>query len=289
MPGVEDHYRNGLYWYCTVASVCFIYVNTIINSIWSVIHLRSLMIEHDWNLQTITSWRIRGCQSSSRIPSIVEIQFLPWRFNLLVSRSSRVAGTLDTQIHRNVYDNFLLMGPKRCCQLCNAREKSIILFNIFSERWWAVSKCVSLFIQFGIQILQFHTRNVFEGLVGAPFRRDPKIGDVVTRLNVLNCSGSVVTTFDSETSANLEDLKKNWFKINAVPPMYTEPYPISRRAKGRKDCAHAFLMKYNTPAHLTVFNKEAARLHRMIRSYRCYHKKRLALTTSNSPKLFLLM
>ncbi len=106
------------------------------------------------------------------------------------------------------------MGPKKCCQLCNAREKSVILFNIFSERRWAVSKCVGLFVQIlisiilfitqiGIQIVKFHTRNVFEGLVGAPFRRDPKIG--VTRLNVLNCSGSVVTNFDSETSAYLED------------------------------------------------------------------------------------
>ncbi len=56
--------------------------------------------------------------------------------------------------------------------------------------------------QIGIQILRFHTRNVFEGLVVAPFRRDPKIGDVATRLNVLNCSSSVVTTFVSKTSAN---------------------------------------------------------------------------------------
>ncbi len=89
---------------------------------------------------------------------------------------------MGLRIHRNVYDNFLLMGPKKCCQLCNAREKSIILFNIFSERRWAVSKCVCLFIQIlisiilfitqiGIQILRCYTRNVFEGLVGAPFRR----------------------------------------------------------------------------------------------------------------------
>ncbi len=45
-------------------------------------------------------------------------------------------------------------------------------------------------------------------------------------------------------------------------------------------------MKYNTQAHLTVFNKEAARLHQMLRSSRYYYEKRLALTTSNSPKPF---
>ncbi len=119
-------------------------------------------------------------------------------------------------MHRNVYDNFLLMGLKKCCQLCNARGK-VSSFSLFLVNGrWAVSICVGLFIQIiisiilfitqiGIQILRCHTRNVFEGLVGAPFRRDPKICDIVTRLNVLNGAGGVATTFDSETSANLED------------------------------------------------------------------------------------
>ncbi len=47
-------------------------------------------------------------------------------------------------------------------------------------------------------------------------------------------------------------------------------------------------MLYNTQAHLTVFNKEAARLHQMLRSSRYYYEKRLALTTSKSPQPFLL-
>ncbi len=45
-------------------------------------------------------------------------------------------------------------------------------------------------------------------------------------------------------------------------------------------------MKYNTPARLTVFNKEAARLHQMLRSSRYDYEKKLALTMSNSPKPF---
>ncbi len=61
-----------------------------------------------------------------------------------------------------------------------------------------------------------------------------------------------------------------------------------KRAKARKDRAYALLMKYNTQAHLTVFNKESARLHQMLRSSRYYYEKRLALTTSNSPKPFFV-
>ncbi len=72
-----------------------------------------------------------------------------------------------------------------------------------------------------------------------------------------------------------------------VPSMKLSPTPWFRkkykRAKARKDRAYALLMKYNTQAHLTVFNKEAARLHQMLRSSRYNYEKTLALTTSNSP------
>ncbi len=54
----------------------------------------------------------------------------------------------------------------------------------------------------------------------------------------------------------------------------------------RKDRAYALITKYNTPAHFAVFNKEAARLHGMIRNARYYYERRLALTSSNSSKTF---
>ncbi len=45
-------------------------------------------------------------------------------------------------------------------------------------------------------------------------------------------------------------------------------------------------MKTNTPAHLPVFKKEAANLHRMIRRARFSYENRLALASSKSPKPF---
>ncbi len=58
--------------------------------------------------------------------------------------------------------------------------------------------------------------------------------------------------------------------VPIFPSKKSSPTPWFRkkhkRAKARKDRAYALPMKCNTPVHLTVFNKEAARLHRMIRS-----------------------
>ncbi len=74
-----------------------------------------------------------------------------------------------------------------------------------------------------------------------------------------------------------------------VPSMKLSSTPWFRKKHKRAKAMHrayALLMKYNTQAHLTVFNKEAARLHQMLRSPRYHYEKRLALTTSNSPKPF---
>ncbi len=50
-------------------------------------------------------------------------------------------------------------------------------------------------------------------------------------------------------------------------------------AKASEDQAFALLMKYNTPAHLVVFNTEAARLRWMIRNCRSNYERRLAQTS----------
>ncbi len=102
----------------------------------------------------------------------------------------------------------------------------------------------------------------------------------------------------SETTKD-DSIEVQWANIKSVVRGKTVPFMPSKklspspwfrnkhkRAKARKDHAYALLMKYNTQAHLTVFIKEAARLHQMLRSSRYYYEKRLALTTSKSPKPF---
>ncbi len=103
------------------------------------------------------------------------------------------------------------------------------------------------------------------------------------------------TTKDDSINVQWDNIKSfvlslRYKTVSFVHSKKPSPIPWFRkkhkRAKARKDRAYALLMKYNTQAHLTVFNKEAARLHQMLRSSRYYYEKRLALTTSNSPKPF---
>ncbi len=60
-------------------------------------------------------------------------------------------------------------------------------------------------------------------------------------------------------------------KKSSPTPWYRKKH---KRAKASEDRAYAFLMKYNTPAHLVVFNKEAARLRWMIRNCRSNYERR---------------
>ncbi len=87
------------------------------------------------------------------------------------------------------------------------------------------------------------------------------------------------TTKDNSIEVQWANIKSVVLSLRdkTVPSKKLSPTPWFRkkhkRAKARKGGAYALQMKYNTQAHLTVFNKEAARLHQMLRRSRYNYEK----------------